>query len=105
MLPMTGSLKWTRTMTWICRLPYQKPSRPCSRFPAVKHRDPTQSHRKSTMQQISGGRAPRSDVIPPEVYKVGGLLLLAGLTTLFQELWHQGQVPQGFKDAIIIHLY
>ncbi|VDM06007.1 unnamed protein product [Schistocephalus solidus] len=32
----------------VCRLPYQKPSRPCSSFPAVKHRDPTQSHRKST---------------------------------------------------------
>ncbi|VDL88119.1 unnamed protein product [Schistocephalus solidus] len=36
MLPYTGSLKWTQTLPWICRLPYQKPSGPCSRFPAVK---------------------------------------------------------------------
>ncbi|VDM04303.1 unnamed protein product [Schistocephalus solidus] len=48
MLPLTGSLTWTRTMTWICHLHYQKPSGRCSSFPAVKHRDPTQSHRKST---------------------------------------------------------
>ncbi|VDL91966.1 unnamed protein product, partial [Schistocephalus solidus] len=27
------------------------------------------------------------------------------LTTLFQEMWRQGQVPQDFKDATIVHLY
>ncbi|VDL88077.1 unnamed protein product [Schistocephalus solidus] len=48
MLPLTDSLKWTPTMTWICRLPYQKPSGPCNRFPV-----------------------PGSNAIPPEVYKHG----------------------------------
>ncbi|BHF57552.1 hypothetical protein SprV_0100049400 [Sparganum proliferum] len=27
------------------------------------------------------------------------------LTTLFQEMWRQGEVPQDFKDATIVHLY
>ncbi|VDL94669.1 unnamed protein product [Schistocephalus solidus] len=30
---------------------------------------------------------------------------MAELTTLFQELWCQGQVPQDFKDVTIVHLY
>ncbi|VDL97586.1 unnamed protein product [Schistocephalus solidus] len=27
------------------------------------------------------------------------------LTKLFQEMWHQGQVPHDSKDATIVHLY
>ncbi|VDL93498.1 unnamed protein product [Schistocephalus solidus] len=30
---------------------------------------------------------------------------MAEVTTLFQEMWHQGQVPQDFKGATIVHLY
>ncbi|VDM02135.1 unnamed protein product [Schistocephalus solidus] len=56
------------------------------------------------VQQISSGRAPGSKAIPPEVYKHGGPQLMAELTTLFQEIWRQGQVPQDFKDATIVHL-
>ncbi|VDL88810.1 unnamed protein product [Schistocephalus solidus] len=40
-----------------------------------------------------------------DVYKHGGPRLMAELTTLFQEMWRQGQVPQDFKDATIVHLY
>ncbi|VDM04019.1 unnamed protein product [Schistocephalus solidus] len=29
---------------------------------------------------------------------------MAELTTLFQEMWRQGQVPQGFKGATVVHL-
>ncbi|VDL97168.1 unnamed protein product [Schistocephalus solidus] len=53
------------------------------------------------VQQISSGKASGSDAIPPEVYKHGGPQLMAELTTLFQEMWHQGQVPQDFKDASV----
>uniref|UniRef100_A0A183SK62 Uncharacterized protein n=1 Tax=Schistocephalus solidus TaxID=70667 RepID=A0A183SK62_SCHSO len=38
------------------------------------------------VQQISSGKAPESDAIPPEVYKHGGPRMMAGLTTLFQEM-------------------
>ncbi|VDL85328.1 unnamed protein product [Schistocephalus solidus] len=54
------------------------------------------------VQQISSGKAPGFDTIPSEVYKPQ---LLAELTTLFQEMWRQGQVPQDFKDATIVHFY
>ncbi|VDM06603.1 unnamed protein product [Schistocephalus solidus] len=49
-----------------------------------------------TMQQISSGKAPGSDAIPPEVHEYAGPRLMAELTTLFQEMWCQGQVCQDF---------
>ncbi|VDM02125.1 unnamed protein product [Schistocephalus solidus] len=57
------------------------------------------------VQQISSGKAPGSDAIPPEVYKHDGPRLMTELTTLFQDMWCHRQVPQDFKDAIIVHLY
>ncbi|VDM00260.1 unnamed protein product [Schistocephalus solidus] len=38
------------------------------------------------MQQISSGKSPDSDAIPPKVYKYDGPRLMAELTTLFQEM-------------------
>nr|VZI44696.1 unnamed protein product [Spirometra erinaceieuropaei] len=57
------------------------------------------------VQQLSSGKAPGSDAIPAEVYKHGGPQLMDHLTALFQEMWRQGEVPQDFKDAPIVHLY
>nr|VZI50548.1 unnamed protein product [Spirometra erinaceieuropaei] len=57
------------------------------------------------VQQLSSGKAPKSDAIPAEVYKHGGPQLMDHLTALFQEMWRQGEVPQDFKDATIVHLY
>ncbi|BHF69188.1 hypothetical protein SprV_0301223100 [Sparganum proliferum] len=56
-------------------------------------------------QQLSSGKAPGSDAIPAEVYKHGGPQLMDQLPALFQEMWRQGEVPQDFKDATIVHLY
>nr|VZI51978.1 unnamed protein product [Spirometra erinaceieuropaei] len=57
------------------------------------------------VQQLSSGKAPGSDAIPAEVYKHGGPQLMDHLTAPFQEMWRQGEVPQDFKDATIVHLY
>ncbi|BHF72107.1 hypothetical protein SprV_0401517000 [Sparganum proliferum] len=57
------------------------------------------------VQQLSSGKAPGSDAIPAEVYKHGCPQLMDHLTALFQEMWRQGEVPQDFKDATIVHLY
>ncbi|VDL89614.1 unnamed protein product [Schistocephalus solidus] len=55
--------------------------------------------------QISSGKALGSDTIPPDVYKHGGPRLRVELTTLFQEMWRQGQAPQDFKHATVVHIY
>ncbi|BHF66197.1 hypothetical protein SprV_0200921300 [Sparganum proliferum] len=57
------------------------------------------------VQQLSSGKSPESDAIPAEVYKHGGPQLMDHLSALFQEMWRQGEVPQDFKDATIVHLY
>nr|VZI28997.1 unnamed protein product [Spirometra erinaceieuropaei] len=56
------------------------------------------------VQQLSSVKAPGSDAIPAEVYKHGGPQLMDHLTALSQEM-RQGEVPQDFKDATIVHLY
>ncbi|BHF58922.1 hypothetical protein SprV_0100187700 [Sparganum proliferum] len=57
------------------------------------------------VQQLSSPKAPGKDAIPAEIYKHGGPKFMDHLTALFQEMWRQGEVPQDFKDAIIVHLY
>ncbi|BHF73902.1 hypothetical protein SprV_0401698600 [Sparganum proliferum] len=60
---------------------------------------------KTDVQQLSSGKTPVSDAIPPEVYKHDGAQLIDHLTALFQEKWRHGEVPQDFKDATVLHLY
>nr|VZI18264.1 unnamed protein product [Spirometra erinaceieuropaei] len=43
------------------------------------------------------------DAIPAENYRHGGLQLMEHSTSLFQEMWRQGDVSQDFKDATIVH--
>nr|VZH91285.1 unnamed protein product [Spirometra erinaceieuropaei] len=57
------------------------------------------------VQQLSSGKASESDATPSEIYKHGGPQPMNLLVTLFQEMWHQGEVLQDFKDATIVHLY
>nr|VZH92756.1 unnamed protein product [Spirometra erinaceieuropaei] len=66
---------------------------------------PPSSENIRAVQQLSSGKAPGSDAIPAEVYKHGGPQLTDHLTALFQEMWRQGEIPQDFKDATIVHLY
>ncbi|VDM04606.1 unnamed protein product [Schistocephalus solidus] len=52
-------------------------------------------------QQLSSGKAPGSDALAADIYKHGGPKLMNRI----QGMWHQGQVPQDFKDATIVHLH
>ena len=54
---------------------------------------------------MSIGKAPGSDVIPAEVFKAGGTLLIRKLTDLFQFHWEKKTLPQEFRDATIVHIY
>ncbi|BHF65102.1 hypothetical protein SprV_0200811100 [Sparganum proliferum] len=57
------------------------------------------------VQQLPSGKAPGSDATSAEIYKHGGSQLMDHLTALFQEIWHQKEVSQDFRDATIVHLY
>ena len=75
--------------------------------PVIKELDklPAVDETIKAIKQLSSGKAPGEDGIPPELHKYGGDELAAELTRLFKELWAEGEVPQDFKDALIIHLY
>ncbi|VDM02547.1 unnamed protein product [Schistocephalus solidus] len=85
-----------------------RPRQPSASSPACGLLDSVLTPGSETIwavQQIFNGKAPGSNAIPPDIYKHGGPRLMAELTTLFREMWRQGQVPQDFKDETIVHLY
>ncbi|VDN11162.1 unnamed protein product [Dibothriocephalus latus] len=64
---------------------------------------PTFPETKRVIQQLSSEKARRSDTTPTGIYKYGGRKLMKYPFQRFQEIWHPGQVAQGFLDAKVIH--
>jgi len=60
---------------------------------------------EKAIRLLSSGKSPGPDAIPAEVYKSGGPCLVEKLTDLFQKMWHEGTIPQHYRDASIVHLY
>ena len=57
------------------------------------------------IKQLTTGKSPGEDGIPPEVYKHGGRAVAEQLLALFIQTWQGGTVTQEFRDATIVHLY
>nr|VZI33653.1 unnamed protein product [Spirometra erinaceieuropaei] len=55
-------------------------------------------------KQLSSGKRPDRTQSLLRIYKHGGRQLMDHLTALFPGMWRQGEVPQDFKDATIMHL-
>lgn len=66
---------------------------------------PPLSEATKAISQLSVGKSPGNDGIPPEIFHYGGQKLKQLLTNLFQVIWNKGQVPQDFKDDILVPLY
>ena len=66
---------------------------------------PTLEEILGCIKQITSGKAPGSDGIPPDIFKHGGTAIAEELLKLFTQIWKEGGVPQDFKDADIVHLY
>ena len=60
---------------------------------------------KAALKKLCRGKKPGKDLIPGEVYKEGGPVLIKKLTALLKKIWEQGNVPQDFKDASVISLF
>ena len=58
-----------------------------------------------SIKQLTSGKAPGSDGIPPDIFKHGGTAVAEELLKLFTMIWEEGGVPQDFKDADLVHLY
>ena len=66
---------------------------------------PSQSEVIKAIKTMTSGKAPGADGLPPELFKNAGPHMARRLTRLFGQIWEQGEVPQEFKDAQIIHIF
>ena len=66
---------------------------------------PTLEEVKKCIKQLSSGKAPGEDGIPPEIYIHGGDAIANQLLVIVLQMWHEGEVVQDFRDATIVHLY
>ncbi|BHF85746.1 hypothetical protein SprV_1002891800 [Sparganum proliferum] len=102
--------RWTEHFPGVLNRPSGISDAAIDRLPQVETNvdlelPPSLQETSRVVQQVSSGKAPGSDTIPAEAYKHGGSKLIDHLTALFQEMWRQGEVPQAFKGATIVHLY
>jgi Reverse transcriptase (RNA-dependent DNA polymerase) len=68
-------------------------------------RPPMQDKVLRAIKQISSGKSPGVDSIPPKIYSEGGKKLVRRLTGLFLKILDKESVLQDFKDALIVHIF
>ena len=57
------------------------------------------------LKQTRSGKSPGADGIPSDVLKHGGQTVANHLLNLYNLCWEQEQLPQDFKDALIVTIY
>jgi len=68
-------------------------------------RPPDNHEVQRAVNQMSSGKAPGPDGVPPELFKSGSPEIISKLTTLYESIWSSETVPQEFKDALIVHIF
>ena len=75
-------------------------------WPLATHLDdpPTMQEVNKAVYQLASDKAPGADCIPAEVFKEGGIKLKERLLCLYNNIWEEREVPQDFRDALIVHI-
>ena len=60
---------------------------------------------EQAVASTANNKAAGLDGIPAEVYKHGGDTLVANLLDRYRRYWESGELPQHFKDALIVNIY
>ena len=60
---------------------------------------------KKAIAQTSSGKASGKDNIPAEIYKVAGPKALESFHDIISQIWKEEQMPDDFRDALIVSLY
>ena len=66
---------------------------------------PTLEEVQNSIKQLSTGKVPGADGIPPEIYKLGGEAVAKRLLEIITQIWQTGETVQEWKDATISHLF
>ena len=59
----------------------------------------------SAIKNMKNDKSPGLDGIPAEIFKALDEDIVNSLLILFRKIWEQGDVPQDFRDALVINLY
>ncbi|GFR64639.1 cilia- and flagella-associated protein 74-like [Elysia marginata] len=76
-------------------------------LPLIEELDdpPTLEETITAIGQLKSHKAAGIDGIPPEIWKMGGIVLHGKLHELLVCCWEQGNLPQDLRDAVVITLY
>ena len=66
---------------------------------------PTLEEMLAAIKSMKSGKTPGLDGIPAEIYKYGGAALHVKLLKFYHICWTAKELPQQFKDALIIAIY
>ena len=66
---------------------------------------PTLEEILAAIKSKKSGKTPGLDGIPAEIYKYGGTAFHAQLLKFYRICWTAKELPQQFKDALIIAIY
>ena len=66
---------------------------------------PSMEEIRKAIFQTNTGRASGKDGIPAEIYKVAGPNTLEAFQDILPRRWDEQQMPDGFRDALIVALY
>ena len=65
---------------------------------------PTKRQIEQAIASITNNKSAGLDGIPAEVNKHGGDTLIANLPDRYRRYWESGELPQDFKDALIVNI-
>ena len=71
----------------------------------VETPDVTREEVEKAMTKLKNGKAAGNDNIAAELLKNGGEAMVDWVTELVQEVWRTRQVPQEWKDAMLVPLF
>ena len=66
---------------------------------------PTLEEVECAISKLKTGKSPGIDGIPPELLRYGGPVLYKALCAVIHDVWEIGEVPQDWRDAIMVVLY
>ena len=66
---------------------------------------PTKREIEKAIASTANNKTAGLDGTPAEVYKHGGDTLVANLIDIYRRYWESGELPQNFKDALIVNIY
>ena len=54
--------------------------------------------------QMKNNKVAKPDGLPAEILKAFNLVVTPQLKSLFDVIWEKGDVPQDFRDAVIVNI-